>query len=274
MEQPAGNYLRKIRERLGLSVRDVQEASAVIAQQERNTEFHICAARLSQIETEKSLPSIMKIFTLSAIYGIDFMDVLGSYGVNPDRVHHYHNLLKLQSTHPIAVEAHSLDTKVTLPVRLDPSFRWETTQLLNRLVALWGEMPAALLQELSPRRNMYGYIGLQDHTMYPLLRPGALVMIDGHRRRVVQTGWTNEAERPIYFVELREGYRCAWCQVNGSRITLIPHPISSVATESFGFPAEAEIIGQVVGVAMRIVPAEGESHGNGSTPPKRLSFEK
>lgn len=253
---PPGRYLKELRERLGLGVRDVQQASALIAAEEKNPEFYISAARLSQIENEDSAPSVFKIFSVSAIYGIDFIDILKRYGANPDRIHHYRDYLKLDATHPVAVEAYSLDTTVTLPVRLDPSFRWDTTQLLNRVVALWGRVPAVLLQELDPRNQMFGYVGLADLTMYPLLRPGALVMIDGNRRRVVQTGWANETERPIYFIELREGYRCAWCQVDDARLTLIPHPMSPVAAESFRFPDDAEIVGQVVGVAMRIVPAE------------------
>ena len=90
--------------------------------------------------------------------------------------------------------------------------------------------------------------------MLPLVRPGALVMVDGNRRRVVQREWQNELERPIYFVELRDGYRCAWCQVEEGNLTLIPHPMSPVPAQTFSFPSEAEIVGQVVGIAMRIAP--------------------
>ncbi len=251
-----GQYLKGLRERLGLGVRDVQKSSALVAAEENNNEFYISAARLSQIENEESAPSVFKLFSVSAIYGVDFVDLLGRYGVNPDRIHHYREYLKLDATHPVAVEAHHPDTRVTLPVKLDPSFRWDTTQLLNRVVAQWGQVPAVLLQELNPRTQMYGYIGLDDLTMYPILRPGALVMIDGNRRRVASGGWANEAERPIYFVELRDGYRCAWCQLDGGQLTLLPHPMSPVTAQTFKHPDDAEVAGQVVGVAMRLSPAE------------------
>ncbi len=255
-ELTPGAYLKQIREKLGLGVRDVQQASALIAAEEENLEFYISASRLTQIENENTAPSPYKIFSLSVVYGVDFLELLSRYGLNPDRVHHYRDLLRLETTRPVAVEVHSLETKVTWPVRLDPSFNWQTTQLVNRVVAQWGEVPAALLQELNPRRHMYGYVGLSDLTMFPLIRPGAIVMIDGHRRRVLQGAWVNEFHRPIYFIELRHGYRCAWCQVSGSQITLLPHPMSPVQVESFSFPDEAEVVGQVVGVAMRLSPAE------------------
>lgn len=256
MAESAGQYLKALRERLGLGVRDVQKSSALIAAEEGNQEFYISAARLSQIENEDSVPSASKLFSISAIYGIDFVDLLGRYGVNPDRIHHYRDLLKLDATHPVAITAHHPDTRVPVPVRIDPSFRWDATQLLNEVVAQWGQVPAVLLQEMNPRTQMYGYIGLNDFTMYPILRPGALVMIDGNRRRIATGGWANEAERPIYFVELREGYRCAWCQLEDDRLTLLPHPMSPAAARTYRHPDEAEVTGQVVGVAMRLTAAE------------------
>ena len=254
MNRSPGIYLKEMRQRLDLSVREVQQASALIAAEEENLEFYVSASRLTQIENDHTAPSPYKLFSLSAMYGVDYLELLQMYGLNLDRIHHYRQYLKLNATHPVTADVYHLTTRVTLPIRLDPAFRWEATQLINRVVALWGEIPAAFLQGLNPRRETYGFIGLQDFTMFPLLRPGALVMIDGSKRRVIQTGWANEFQRPIYFIELRDGYRCAWCQVDGSRIVLIPHPMSPVAAETFNFPNEAEVVGQVVGVAMRFLP--------------------
>lgn len=274
MVRPAGRFLKDVREKLNLCMREVQEISATIAATENNQEFHVSMARLAQIENENSMPSVFKLFTLSIIYGIGFLDLLRRYGVDPDRTNYYRNLLQLDVTHPISTEVFSDDTTVTLPVRLDPSFTWETTQLINRAVALWGEIPAALLLAANPRRHMYGYIGLADFTMYPLLRPGSLIMIDDQRRRVQRHGWRNEYERPIYFVELHDGYRCAWCQLEGSRLTLLPHPMSSVVATSFRLPQEAEVVGQIVGVAMRFVPPEQSDRGKSPKHLARFASEK
>lgn len=249
-----GQYLKQVRRRLQMGFREVQEASATLAAEEKNDEFYISAARLFQIENESSAPSASKILSLSAIYGLDFLDLLGRYGVNPDRVHYYRNLLSLAATRPLSARVYRMDTAVTIPVRMDPRFRWETTQLINRAVAVWGEIPAAFLAGFNPREHMWGYVGLEDSTMFPLLRPGALVMVDPRRRRVIQGEWENECERPIYFVELRDGYRCAWCQIEERRLTLIPSPLSSVPAQTFNCPGDAEVVGQVVGVWMRIAP--------------------
>lgn len=261
VEVSAGTYLKNVRTRLGLGLREVQDASNILADYENNEEMYISAARLVQIENEPSVPSVYKLLSLCAVYGLDFLDVLSRYGVKPDRIHHYRELLPPRLTQPVSPIIRSLDTTVTIPIRLDPRFRWETTQLLNRAVAIWGEIPAAFLVNFNPRQYICGLVGLEDYTMFPLVRPGALVMVDGDRRRVVQREWQNELERPIYFVELRDGYRCAWCQVKEGRLTLIPHPLSPVSAQAFSFPDEAEIVGQVVGIAMRIAPVSEANPG-------------
>jgi transcriptional regulator with XRE-family HTH domain len=262
-----GQYLKAVRERLQIGMRDVQEASLVIASEESNDRFHVSAARLTQIENEESIPSFYKLFSLCSIYGLDLNDILSRYGVNANRTKAYRTRFLPEITRTTAAEIYGFEEKVLVPVRIDPTFRWETTQLVNRVVAMWGEIPAAFLLSCNPRRHTYGYIGLTDRTMFPLLRPGSLLMIDPERRRVTQDPWRNEFERPIYFVELRDGYRCAWCQVEGSRLSLIPHPVSNAPVQSLNLATEAEILGQVVGVAMRLVPPNTSSPELGSKPP-------
>ena len=253
-EFTAGQYLKAVRERLQIGLREVQDASAVIASEEGNDNFYISAARLTQIENEPSIPSVFKLFSLCSVYGLDLHDVLSKFGVNANRVHSYRSRFLPETTRVTSAEIYGFEDKVLVPVRIDPSFRWETTQLVNRVVSMWGEIPAAFLLNRNVRRHTYGYVGMTDRTMFPLLRPGSLVMIDPERRHVVQEGWKNEFDRPVYFIELRGGYRCAWCQIEGSRLMLIPHPNSNVPVQSFNLPNDAEVLGQVVGVAMRLVP--------------------
>lgn len=254
MDKLPGNFLKQVRMRLQLGFREVEELSSKVAARERDPRFYLSAARLAQIENDDETPSHFKIFTLSAIYGLSFYEILGLYGVDPDRVHKYRAELRLAATRPVSQELYSLDAKVKVPVRLDPSFKWARTQLVNRAVALWGEIPAAFLLECNPRQHMYAYIGLEDDTMYPLLRQGSLVMIDESLRSVASGSWNNEFERPIYLVETHDEYLCGWCRVEGSEIMIIPHPISSAPVRTLSLTTEAEVIGQVVSVAMRLAP--------------------
>jgi hypothetical protein len=90
--------------------------------------------------------------------------------------------------------------------------------------------------------------------MHPLVSPGSLVLIDETKRKIANSGWTNEFERPIYFFERREGYTVGWATLNDNVLIVQPHPSSESLPEVFEFPTEIDVVGQVVGIAMRLDP--------------------
>lgn len=126
------------------------------------------------------------------------------------------------------------------------------TRDIQKLVVQWGNAPLANLINLLGPGYRYGYIGTEDQTMYPLIMPGAIVQIDEHRRRIVPGPWHRMIERPIYFLETRTGFACAWCVVQGANIILQPHPLSTEPVRVLRLNKEADVLGQVVGVAMRL----------------------
>jgi transcriptional regulator with XRE-family HTH domain len=79
---PAGKSLRTLREKLGLTMRDVETSSARMAEKYRNEEFSIPPSRLSDIETKNVLPSIFRLYTLAVIYRRDLRELLAWYGVD------------------------------------------------------------------------------------------------------------------------------------------------------------------------------------------------
>ncbi len=90
--------------------------------------------------------------------------------------------------------------------------------------------------------------------MFPILSPGALVVIDQGRRRIFNSGWNSEFERPIYFFEHREGYAAgehlAWrtqphrAHYHQHLLCAIRKYVQHPAAKSMG------AIGQVTSVAM------------------------
>lgn len=249
----AGFRLRQIRERLNLTMRAVEEASLEIADAERNSDYIVSVGRLNQIENDGSLPSVFKLYTLATVYQMRFEEVLNLYGINLARMEEHRLKASLTHTHLLSVEMGPPDRTVHFPVRFDPGFRPEKTVFLSRLIESWGEIPLGLLATLDLKKFRYGYIGLEDGMMGPLLRPGSIVQIDDSRRRVVNQGWAREADRPIYFLELRYSYECCWCYQRGRELTLLPHPLSPCGPRTIRIPDEGELLGQVIGVAMRLV---------------------
>ena len=249
-----GEQLREIRNRLGVTTREVEEFSRTIAEDRQNEEFYISNAWLTQLENKNSIPSIYKLYSLSVIYRTKFNDLLAVFGIDLGATSRYQLSLPLQNTHLTTFESLDPEKAVTFPVRFDKSFSLDSTSLISRMVEVWGEVPVALIQKLDVRHCQYGYIGVEDYSMYPLLRPGSFVQIDSHPGRVQPSEWRTEFDRPIYFIELRDGYACSWAEDRGSQITLIPHPSSGCPIPQFAYPSAAEIIGQVTGVAMRLAP--------------------
>lgn len=248
----AGEQLKQVRNRLGITTRQVEEYSKTIAETEGNEDFSISNAWITRIETETTIvPSIHKLYSLAAIYRMKFTDLLRLFGLDLDHLTKY-NLL-LPHTHLAQLEIYDNERAVAFPVRFDPGFRADQTNLVSRMVEVWGDVPLAVLQHLDLQRSLYGYIGLTDCSLSPLIRPGSFVQIDQHQTKIQQGHWATEFHRPIYFIEMRDGYACSWCELHGKQLVLIPHPSSGCPVRQFAFPLDAEIVGRVTAVAMRIV---------------------
>lgn len=172
-------------------------------------------------------------------YGLDLTDQRRILGWNPT-----------PKTNKVELTAGLVEMKI--PVSLDPGFDPTRTSNVSRLIERWGSVPMAFLEEMSRSDYTYGYIGSEDFTMYPLIPPGSFLQIDESKTKVVQAMWRSEYERPIYFIESREGFICSWCSVKGSQLTIQPHPLSPVPPRTLKHPQEAEVIGQVVGLAMNL----------------------
>jgi transcriptional regulator with XRE-family HTH domain len=252
MKGKAGERLRQLRNKLGLTAREVADLSRRIATAESNEEFSLSHARLIQIENDESTPNIYKLFTLAAIYARPFTEMV-SYYIDLDAIPRHHATLQLDRTRTASFDDGDDDRPITFPIRFDPGFKIEKTSLLSRLVEVWGEVPASVLRQLNVRKVQYGFIGLGDYTMYPLLRPGSFVQVEEQPKLPGPGPFRSEYERPIWFLELRDSYICSWCEVRRDRIVSVPHPLSPARTQEFAFPQEAEIVGRVTAVAARLV---------------------
>ncbi len=248
----AGQKLKRIRERLKLTYRDVEERSQEIARRMSNTEFSIALSRLADIENKGTVPTIYRLYSLCAIYGLEYEDVLGWYGAPLDRLASQALRSEMGATRLLHFKPRG---SLATPGPADLEVALEKTTFLSHVLRNWGALPLALLKNIDLRRYRYGLIGLEDGSMYPLLRPGSLVLIDD-RARIVSSGWAHEYERPIYFLEHRDGYICGWCDVQGDRLVVLPHPASGAKPSVFRYGTEVDLVGQVIGAATLFTPPE------------------
>jgi transcriptional regulator with XRE-family HTH domain len=246
----AGNDLRKIRDRLGLTMRAVERASMLIAERHSSEEYLVPPSRLSDIETKGVVPSIYRFYSLAAIYHKSVGALLQLYGVDLNGISAEWALSQPAQSHVVSLE--NQPTLCSIPIKMDPGFDLRETTNLGRMVQQWGTVPLSMLSHLASQNYTYAYIGSEDFTMYPILPPGSFVQVDESKGRVMEKQWRSEYERPIYFVETRDGFTCCWCSFRINSLILQPHPLSPTPVRVLKHPQEAEVIGQVVGVAMRI----------------------
>ncbi len=261
----AGERLKALRESLGLTTRDVEEKSQQVAEDRHSREYYISHAWVTDIENGKFTPSIYKFHTFGRIYNRRPTELMSYFGMPLDDLSRYRMSIGVPKTHLLDTGSDLEIEKVSLPVQFKPEFQLEKTNLLARVVEKWDEIPVGFLQHLNLRKSVYGYIGLEDYTLFPLIRPGSLVEIDANQRSISAEKWNTEFDRPIYFVELRNGYVCSWCQVDRGQLIVIPHPHSHQDVRRFDYPTQAEIVGRVTGVTMRLVSEKAPDAGEHST---------
>ncbi len=207
-----GARLKEVRSKLGITTREFSAFSKIIADAEGNEEFLISSGWLTQIENEEdALPSIYKLFTLASVYGLSYGDILALYGVDAKKVKKYHAELPIAKTRLAQYDSAEAPESLEVPVRFDAGVNLSQTNLLSHMIESWGRVPLEFIQHFDLRHRLYGFIGLKDYTLYPLIRPGSFVEIDPNVKKPIQGMARSEFDRPIYFVDLRNEYACSWC---------------------------------------------------------------
>jgi transcriptional regulator with XRE-family HTH domain len=252
----AGEQIKALRLKARMTTREVEKLSLEISKSKRNPEYYISHAWLTDIENGEFTPSIYKLYSLSAIFHSRFTDLLGYFGLNLSDIGRDQMAVRLPRTQLISGQFTEAPGEIGLQVQLAAESGLDQTKLIQRSLEAWQKLPLTVLQHLNTKDMLFGYVGLQDFTLYPLIRPGSFVEINSRQNKIRTTPWTGEHDRPIYFVDLRDNYTCSWCQLDGRHLSIVPHPISRLQIRTYLYPDEAEIVGRVTAVAMRLVDLE------------------
>ena len=254
----AGKRLRAARKRLCLSTREVEHLSREIALKLNAPDFFISRTWLGDVEAGKLKINIYRLQSLSLIYRLGLDEILSFFGVDIRDAGTEQKLVGLPHTYLVTPALGGAQSTLMAPVELREKVDFGNTNLVSRMFESWGEIPVTLLQHMDWKNSLYGYIGIEDRTLYPMLRPGSFVQIDSQQTKVQPDGWHDEFERPIYFVELRDNlYVCSWCEVNDSQLVLLPSAQSGKKARHVRYPGDAEIVGRVTAVTMCIAEMRG-----------------
>jgi transcriptional regulator with XRE-family HTH domain len=237
-----GTQLRSVRRQWGLSLREVEERSVRLAQRWGEGSYQISASWLARVERGKHELTIPKLISLATIYNQPPEDLLRQCTpaeAGPPQNHHLPgpNTTLLLANGPLEAQARHL-----LPDSFTSDPPPEETTLL----------PAEENALATPFRR--AIIGRRDRTLDPMISAGAILKIDTQKKAIAsRREWTNEFDRPIYFLLTHAGYVCGWCELDKDSIwlTLITHPLSHASSQRWRYRKEVEVIGRVVAGAIR-----------------------
>jgi transcriptional regulator with XRE-family HTH domain len=240
-----GLRLRQAREKLGLTYRDVERGSYELAARRGRQDFIVHISRLADIENHGVVPNLHKLYTLAVMYHLNPLEIAGWYEAPLENFFNDATAFPAPQTHLVS----SLGAAKP-PAHLNAAFDPLRTEFMSSATGRCEHFGEALGQ--GNGRYRYGCIGLTDRRMVPLLRPGSIVLVDVTIRSIEDAEWSTEYDRPMYFVEVRDGYRCGWFQQERSRLVMQPHPLSRCMPEAWKTPEEAELAGRVVGMVTRL----------------------
>ncbi len=232
-----GSQLRQARQRLGFSLRDVEDQTARLAQQVGVPSYRMSASWLDRIERENRGLSGAKLIILAGVYGMTNEQILALYPGVSETPPPFDPLPSPNSTLLIEDGILAQHARLRLPDNLVTASPPEHTALL------------ASDQEPLPANFKRGIIGRRDRTMEPLLLAGAIVLIDTQQRAIAGwKDWDTDYDRPIYFLLARDGYFCGFCELDRKQdwLLLVPHPLSPASRDKrWRYRREVEVLGTV-----------------------------
>ncbi|HEU5407756.1 MAG TPA: helix-turn-helix transcriptional regulator [Nitrospira sp.] len=243
MSEGIGARLRRIRAEWGLSLRDVEERSLLLANESGDLGFHISASWLARIEREGHELTASKVVVLAAIYNLTYEDLLGS------RRH-------LQKT---MIGSHrSFEPKATL--LLEKEINADTAAPLQQEAMTTTSPPehTSFLPNpynCSSSHLRHAVVGRKDRSLDPMIKAGSILQVNTQKRAIApRRFWASEFDRPIYLLMSHEGYASGWCELDkdSSWLILVPHPLSRVGTQRWRFNKEVEVVGRVSAIQMQL----------------------
>jgi transcriptional regulator with XRE-family HTH domain len=237
-----GPRLRAIRQRWGLSLREVEQRSRQIAGERGDLSYQVSASWLSRLEGDEHELTARKFMVLAEIYSIATNGLIRSIYPKNELPFTLDQLPSPNGTMMLIEGSRNSKAESSQPAMQLPNRSHNETTLLAAENASFA----------TP--YLRGVIGKLDLTLDPMIPPGSMVLIDTSKCEIsVRKDWTHEFQRPIYFCKTQNRYFCGWCELDqdSQRPILIPHPLSAASSRGWR-PAEIQILGRVVAVSIAL----------------------
>jgi transcriptional regulator with XRE-family HTH domain len=238
-----GSKLRELRLRWGLSLKDVEERTMVLAYDWGSDSYQISGSFLARVELGKHEITIPKFIALSTIYCEPAEQLLREF------------LPKLlnRETEVANTSADLINTQLVSTRQIQKNDHRRALE--NYKCASIPEntmlLPPAKDQASGPYRR--AVIGRRDRALAPIIQAGSIVKIDIRKKAIVpEKDWNHEFDRPIYLLMTRYGLICGWCEADeAGMLTVVSHSKSGEPRQHWK-RNEVDVIGRAVAVFLRL----------------------
>ena len=140
-------------------------------EEKKNPAYLVPHNWVSDLENGRSKPRLAKFHSLSLIYGCDITEILSLFGLNISDLDHERGLIALPYTHLSGRTISRVEPIGPASLNLPDKSMLGRTNLVHRMFQGLGEMPFFLAQHAESRDVLYGYVGTEDYTLDPIIRP-------------------------------------------------------------------------------------------------------
>jgi transcriptional regulator with XRE-family HTH domain len=246
-----GQKLLMIRRQRGLSLRQVERLTDVIANRYGDKGRRVSASWLGRIERENHSIAHERLESLEEVYGVAHEYLINGFPAEDKDKY-------LRSSHFSDVPADIFEGPDKPGIPLIPSNAWLARFPSTTLLPSSQASQSDHRSRVGHRRDtkfLYGVIGTNDTTLVPFVQPGALVEIDSSARTISSAKiFYSTYERPIYFLLSHDGYHCGWCQLDAdeSSLTLVHSTMTIGSHLRWRYRQDVEVVGTVNRVLTRL----------------------
>jgi hypothetical protein len=232
---PFGRFVRRSRGLIGLTFRDAHALTGRVAAHFGDERFRISLGALSNYETLDTLPgSAHALFSLAAVYAMDFWSLLRAGGLRMDRDARIGSGTPDTGTGSLSPWMdEALRRTVELPIFLAP--------VLRDLLGTSGLDPQSL------------YLWGSGQRCFDLRLEGAVALaVDRDNRSLGGRSARTSAEAPLFMLRLpNDAYVCCAASLHGASVIVHPSPALGLGPRCF--PREhLEVIGRVSSILRRV----------------------
>jgi len=257
-----GHKLLIVRKRRGLSLRQVERLTAIIANRHGDKTRQVSASWLGRIERENHSIAHKKLESLEEVYDIPHEELIETPTPENETATAPH--LHFPDVPAAVLKGLTRPEAPLLPPESWLAYFSDTTLLPPSLPPTDPNYSRTARKHYRGGEPLYGILGSHDTTLMPFVQPGSVVEINPSIRTIDPKRMLQSIfERPIYFLRTHDGYHCGWCELDAEKnwLTLVPSAMTLVSHRRWRYRQEVE----VVGIVNRVLTRLGL--------PKRLSFD-